>query len=294
MLGYSIGSVFVPAQHRKKGYANRMMALLHDKLALPAGAEVREVAFDEATAVPYADGSDAVLSFLYSDVGEFYGKCGATPWKIQGVEKTTTWKVAGLPALAGLQMGKPPAPLTAKDYARIAAADAAQLRASLAKTKPTKPRFIAEPTAGTYHWLEGRAKFAFTGQQLDAPTVWGFECPPSDPAAAAPGSCPSFVMFTIDPARTGDEGSLKVVRLHALSAKDGVALLLRTLEEAQKARVGKVYGWNVDAKALRMAGMLDAALGGETAPRTDSLSAVASYAGLGEVEWVCNEGYAWC
>jgi len=294
-VGYSIGSVFTPLEHRKKGYAQAMMTLLHDKLALPVGTEVAEVSFERATSTPYEEGNDAVVSFLYSDVGEFYSRCGSTPWLVQGVDKTTTWEVAELPELHGLQMGKPPAPLTAEDYDRIATTDAAQLRASLAKTTCTKPRFLAEPTAGTYAWLEGRAAFAFQVQGAATPATWGFELPAATPAAAAPDVCPSFIMFTIDPARPGHAGELKVVRLHATSAKDGTALLLRTLAQAQAAGVGVVHGWNLDERALRMLGMLGESLSGTTGPRTGSLSAVATYAGLGgEVEWVCNEGYAWC
>lgn len=272
------------------------MTLLHGELALPVGAEVGEVAWGDATGAQEGKGKDAVLSFLYSDVGDFYSKCGETPWQIQGVDKTTTWKVADLPSLDGLQMGKPPVPLAAMDYDRIAAADAAQLRAALAQTKSNKARFIAEPTAGTYAWLEARAAFAFRAQSLPTPTTWGFQLPSATSEAAAPDSatCPSFLLFTVDPPRAGDAGSLKVVRLHARSAKDGVALVLRALGEAQAAGVGKVYGWNLEGRVLGMMGMLGEGLGGETGARKDSLSAVASYAGVGQVEWVANEGYAWC
>lgn len=90
---YSIGSVFTPEHHRKKGYASEMMRLLHDRF----------LAVDPGTKA----------SFLHSDVGhDFYAKANTSQylgWKTErcfglevSVDKLLSGKSQELPEVAYL------------------------------------------------------------------------------------------------------------------------------------------------------------------------------------------------
>ena len=67
--GYGIASVFTPERNRGKGYARRMMQLLHWVLAPRANLPP----FPESWGAPPVESfGDATVSVLYSDIGEHY------------------------------------------------------------------------------------------------------------------------------------------------------------------------------------------------------------------------------
>ncbi|KAJ3780731.1 hypothetical protein GGU10DRAFT_321361 [Lentinula aff. detonsa] len=78
---YGIASVFTPPQYRGKGYARLMMSLLHWALAGNKLTPTGNIKFPfdiwgSPPAPPKELGmGDATFSALWSDVGDFYGKC---------------------------------------------------------------------------------------------------------------------------------------------------------------------------------------------------------------------------
>ncbi|EUC62796.1 hypothetical protein RSOL_455430 [Rhizoctonia solani AG-3 Rhs1AP] len=90
-FGYVLGAVITPKQHRGRGYANRMLTLLHYALA-PNVYSSPEVEIDIPPAV-----YPGAFSVLYSDIGTYYERCGPSPgeigWKIQN-PISTIWELS--------------------------------------------------------------------------------------------------------------------------------------------------------------------------------------------------------
>ncbi|KEP48233.1 hypothetical protein V565_130150 [Rhizoctonia solani 123E] len=98
-FGYAIGTVVTPKQHRGRGYANRMLTLLHHALA-PNVYSTPGVEIDIPPAV-----YPGAFSVLYSDIGTYYERCGPSPgeigWKVQNPIHTIWQLSETLPVLAG-------------------------------------------------------------------------------------------------------------------------------------------------------------------------------------------------
>ena len=268
---YSIAGVFTPKSNRRQGYARLMMDAL--ALAVRIGPGKDGPDWNEGEG-PWTGGNDAVCSTLYSDVKDYYKVSG---WDLVGPTQTT-WKLADLltstfPSSASLL----PIPFDLPRLAAIFLADSALLAASLL------PKSIAiEPTGPTAEWRIARALFHASEHSLPTPPSWGFEHP-SAPRGEA------FVVFTIDyPKKT-----LKILRIRTMAGEQGRDLIRACFEEARRAGCEKVSGWNIGSEVLSaMAGKEGEE--GETAAREDSLSALAWFGGEESVDWVVNEGYAWC
>lgn len=303
LVGYSIASVFTPPQNRKKGYAKRMMELLHDQLGLPASnsasAALAELKEEEVELKGADGGRDGLLSWLYSDVGDFYSRChrGGKPegesWQIQGLT-TTTWTI---PLPASSSPVSPPKGFTCSlvkptDFDRLAKLDASSLRRSFASSSSPRGAFAAEPTDGALHWATQRGAHSFTARGQEAPTVWGVELRLSSPSSSNVGEPTSFILFTCD----FQKQKAKLLRLLLSSPSHAPFLLSEASRLLQQYHQTKLVGWKVPEEALEELRQFGKGWAGETGERSDSLSAVAWYGqeGEGEVEWRVNEGYAWC
>ncbi|KAG8890048.1 hypothetical protein FRB98_001161 [Tulasnella sp. 332] len=93
-VGYMIAGVYVRAHLRRNGYAAHMMRLMHHVLGSPLSLPQ----FPEAWGAPPVECfGDATLCCLYTDVGEFYAKCGPSldtaGWRVTN-KRTTIWKTA--------------------------------------------------------------------------------------------------------------------------------------------------------------------------------------------------------
>ncbi|KAG8710529.1 hypothetical protein FRC11_004428, partial [Ceratobasidium sp. 423] len=98
-FGYAVTAVVTPKKYRGRGYANRMLTLLHHALA-PNVYSTPGVNIDIPPAV-----YPAAFSVLYSDVGTYYERCGPLPgeigWKVQN-PISTIWQLSDtLPLLSG-------------------------------------------------------------------------------------------------------------------------------------------------------------------------------------------------
>lgn len=305
-----MATVFTPAKNRGKGYAQKMMELLHAEIRTSgedaALLQENEVA-DGRPLEAWKGGKDGLVSFLFSDVGHFYARAKDQRtdrgWRVQGTT-TTTWDLTKslLPSSRTPLASPPPPtgfkafPITSADLASIARADAALLYTSLSASEPSnKRRFIVEPTPSSFEWSTTRSCHAFAARGLPAPTVWGFQLRGDAEEGQSTEKDWSFILFVMDP-------KLKVskllrLRLASTWAKELVAghasyLLQAAAELARSHGMEQMLGWNVQSAALEE---LEEGDKGVTAEREGNLSAVAWYGeGDGKVEWEQNESYAWC
>ncbi|ORY88604.1 hypothetical protein BCR35DRAFT_218859 [Leucosporidium creatinivorum] len=310
VTAYSVATVFTPAKNRGKGYAQKMMELLHAELRTKGdGAELLQDD-EEKDGKPleaWKGGKDGLLSFLLSDVGHFYARAkderSGRGWRVQGTT-TTTWNLAESLQTSPESFSTPPtppsgfhtSPITSTDLASVALADAALLHTSLSASVPSsKPRFIVEPTPSSFEWSTTRSTHAFAARGLPVPSLWGFQLRGEAEGGRAAEDGWSYILLVMDP-------KLKVakllrLRLASTSAKELVAghasyLVRAAAELARSHGMEQMLGWNVPSAALEE---LEEGDKGVTAEREGNLSAVAWYGeGDGEVEWENNESYTWC
>ncbi|KAI5474444.1 hypothetical protein MNV49_003263 [Pseudohyphozyma bogoriensis] len=314
-IGYSIASVFTPPKHRRKGYAAKMMTILHDKLALPEGAAL--VPYEEGEASGY--GEDGVCSFLYSDVGDFYSRCFWERSGAGGKEKVgwrvvspleTTWLVSSLPA-SPAPSPDVLKPITTSDFPSLTHTDSLSPLPST-PSSPTPAHsssgwWYASPTFPTLEWQVTRATLSATSKGATLPPCWGFEY-------GRRGSDEwSFLTFTMDPPsalrvlrfRLGTPTTTLVVNPEQVKlehTREGIAhaLVDAALVVAKGLGFDKVVGWNVAAGLGLEVGEDGKVLRGQTIKREEHLDAVTWYGPKAsgkdgeEPEWRLNEGYAWC
>ncbi|KAM0787062.1 hypothetical protein ACM66B_006325 [Microbotryomycetes sp. NB124-2] len=275
-VGYSIASVFTPPHNRRKGYALHMMKTLHSKLRLE----------NEQTVPTIENGltqrNDAVVSFLFSDVGQFYSQAGPPGWHTQGLS-TTVWQVNSYPLQDSTTSSL--SPVTADDFDRVAKADAELMRQDLATSKGSSyPAFATVLTKASLDWTTTRATQYAKENNLTVPEVWGFEIVAADSSSS---SSSSLILFSYELKRK----AIKVLRVRASSSNEFESLMDAVVQLARQHGVDKIVAWQVDPELLQG---LPQDKRGETLERTDSLSALAEYAGDGEITWKANEAYAWC
>jgi hypothetical protein len=245
-----------------------MMTLLHEQLRLGAGQDV-EV---DVVVPQWQGGKDGVISFLYSDVGDFYAKCGKPGWTIKSPIQTT-WTAPFPPSAATPRT----TPVTLSTLASVASLDAELLAQSLPPNS-----FSIEPSFDNYEWALARSSYYAPIMGVAQPTILGAEI---GERGTSDWGCiiffPNFSKGVV----------LKIVRVRA-NAGNIVALLEVAWDVGRSIGAEKMYGWNLEEEVLSS---LKAAGGeGKTGERTDSLSAVAWYGGGEPGEWKDNESYAWC
>lgn len=345
-IAYSIASVFTPPAQRKKGYASLMMTLVHQKLnptgsvPLPSsrsgGGGARGAQITSAGPADLKDGKygrDAMLSFLYSDVGDFYEPYGWTTLSPVNVtwspNPKTTASVAGAQDLALPTT----IPIKESDLARLAGIDDALLEQELSQPPPSragldeKARFaILTQQGAAWKWAITRSKFyadkfatsnvePHAREQLD---IWGASIPASDSGLDSKDEPRAFAIWSTD--HRPFERTMYILRLRLSSGSSSssepntfpdskakavseLRALVRTAREAAHQQgLEKVVAWNVDPEVVRAAKAAEAseAGGAETEDwkietRKDSLPGVAWY---GErvrgLHFVANEKGLWC
>ncbi|KAJ3188782.1 hypothetical protein HDU85_004496 [Gaertneriomyces sp. JEL0708] len=138
---YSVASVFVPEQHRCKGYASSMMAHLRDHLQSLSG---------------------VVVSNLYSDIGpDFYGRLG---WKVfPHVELTLPARIGPEPHVRWLML---------KDLKDTAARDFEAMTMKLLNNAAAGT-IALPPSFSNYEWHVARTLFYAKAFAIPAPTNFG-------------------------------------------------------------------------------------------------------------------------
>lgn len=257
-----------------------MLRLLHDALRSKATAPEERLA-DSIKASETVDtyGKDALLSFLFSDIGLFYGPLGWKMHKPYHVE----WKVVGATDAPQVQL------LTRSDVARFAQSDYSSLQSEFANVKPDRTtRFaLSDPYGLAWDWTIERSNF-YAHKAGAGPQIWG---------ASVPGATasPSFAIWAYDHQPGVKE--LNVLRLRASSQDDVALLIAAAINQAHEQRLDKVKAWNLhlDSDGAELAPILAA---GNLVERTkDSLPCVAWYGpeeDEDQLDWVaCEKGW-WC
>lgn len=263
--GYSIASVFTLASYRRKGHAERMMTLLHEQLRLDGVPSV------DAVVPGWQGGKDGIISFLYSDVGDFYARCGKPGWTINA-PISTVWTAPYPSPTSSLRTNA----ITMETLAEVASLDASLLAQSLPPGS-----FSIEPSFENYEWAYERSAYYAPILGLTQPKILGAEI---GTRGEADWGCilffPNFAKGTV----------LKIVRIRA-NAGQMQALMEVAWEVGRSIEAKSMSAWNVGDELL---GGLKGGERGATGVRKDSLSAVAWYGGGKPGEWSVNEAYAWC
>ncbi|SCV67254.1 BQ2448_5900 [Microbotryum intermedium] len=297
-ITYSIASVFTPPHHRRKGHARMMMALLHDQLRRKDGyGSNAPLSLQETLSGPSGTSThlfnDAETSFLYSDVGEFYAKCGNPGWHIQG-RTTVEYQIASIPPTprepeSSTRSGSSPQPISRAQFETLAKAHSTFLQIELARQ--AEPSVIVEPTGSTYEWMTTRSTAGFQlGGVECASDPWGFEMGSSDDPESW-----SFIVFAFDAAPK--KRIVNLLRVRCARKEDYPRLLSKVVEHVRASwgEQGKIIGWNVDESWITEAEKKR--LKGATFERDEHLAAMAVYAKGFEnqsIRWLKNEQYSWC
>jgi len=255
---FSITHVYTPVHLRRRGYATRMMTLLHAELS-PLG----------------------ILSFLYSGVGDFYSRCGSPGWHIHHSSETY-WDVQEI-LHDTHEDDIPPSPIEESDFKEVASADAKQLEVEITMRSKNgePPAFAILPTGDEYTWLVARSKFY--GRILSynpLPRYWGVRIP--GPADFGESFAIWFFAY--------DKKELHFLRLRCTDVAAFRRIIYAASLAAEEQGCKRMMAWNVDDGLLAASDQ-----GGRvTRPRTGNLAALAWYGEGGSPEWLVSEKYGWC
>lgn len=262
-------SKFTPAHQRKRGYAKKMMVLLHEKLA-----------------------QDAILSVLYSDVGDFYRLAKREhddPDKAKGWDIVAPYHVVWL--ISDVNDGTAATPdfqsVQEKDFHRIAKRDAALLKRELSASEAGDTdgkAFIILPEGDQLDWLVGRAKFhgnpKYDPSRAKYCRIVNFGCERS----SQNDTDWSYAIWTYD--FVGKQ--VDIIRLRAHSPADLVAIVNLAMKAGEEQGMTKVTAWNVDPRLFPKGSEW------KNEAREEHLPAMAWY-GEGKVpHWRHVEHYSWC
>jgi hypothetical protein len=243
-----------------------MMTLIHHALA-------PHVYFDSEIKIPPSV-KPATLSILYSDVGNFYERCGPSQeepgWAITGAI-STTWKIQS--SLASL---------VEQSYRsfEVELLSEAQVRDLLASDVPD---FDQSSTSAS------SVQFGFPSAPLNVHLVTRSAANPlhkKSPSTSWGAHVVSEGAFITWAFSYSSPSELQITRLKASS--ETLPALLRAAFEAGKLQGCEIAeAWNVPVHLAGMAGVL----GGTTGERNECLSAFRWYGpeATGEIRWLMNE-----
>lgn len=279
-VGYAIASVYVQAHLRRNGYAAHMMRLVHHVVASPLGLP----RFPEAWGAPPLEYfGDAILSCLYSDVGEFYTKCGPSPdsrgWRITN-KRSTIWKTADHTTSATIPDG-------------VELLDEAELKKLLIKDEELLLRELSHPLPP--HGQETAKRFTFL--PADGPIDFQLRTFQLTPWARPSGASKSYGAHLVSPFSSNvifaawtfelmPEPSRLIVTRMRCDEGSLPKLISAALDVAVAAGLEVVEVWGLPDELVDAA----AGSGGRTFEREEHWPSVAWYGSPGEdVQWVNNE-----
>ncbi|KAH7335643.1 hypothetical protein B0J17DRAFT_667209 [Rhizoctonia solani] len=278
-FGQAISSVLVPPEHRGKGYANRLMSLLHSVLAPHR--------YPNPLKAPTVIDRPSTVSVLYSSVGDYYSRCvpsaGESGWNLQK-SLITRWPLSSV-QIPSKEHSPSIQLLSESDVTVTLDSDDSNIPTDLLelqKKAPTKTYFAFAPTAPLNAHSILLSKIAPGGP---ANPSWGAKIPGS-------GDFMTWVFFS------RPDLNLVVTRLRA-TADSFPVLLDAAYRVAQDAKCEGMEVWNLSEDLREIA----RETGGETKDREmdANLSAFKWYGEQpqskvdnGDVVWALDERYSWC
>ncbi|KAK4704519.1 hypothetical protein P7C70_g1694, partial [Phenoliferia sp. Uapishka_3] len=255
-LALVVNKLYTPDQHRKKGYAKLLLEHVHRVARSMRG-----------------DGGKGgvVMSFLHSDVGDFYKRFG---WYIpkSSTNFDTTWTVEELSPSMKNTSSTNLRPLALSDLRLLLPLDTSLISSFLSTPSPHSIRLAIEPTFASHESSITRALFDMNllRPTLSPPKVWGFESSVRESPNWA------FLTFTLDLPRS----ILRILRFRppsSSSPEDSTiveALIRATVQVARECGLENVVAWNMDQGIL---GRISEEWRGETGERELPLAALAWY-----------------
>lgn len=254
-----------------------MMRLLHWVLAphsaLPAFPSEWGLPPSQETAV-----GDAVVSVLYSDVGQFYKACGPTPDEVGWVidhPVSTEWKVPPTSAEQQVEDGKWKG-LTKADCLALWATDAELIMRDVATAAQAsgKPGFSYLPDKGLAQYVvERRMQFTAEMKPVYPPEPWGVQLVEN-------GGPLTYATWTSEP------GTKTMVLIRVRASAEVVPELFDVVrKKAQQLGFDTIEAWNAPPELAKIAD-------GRTFERGEHLSAVKWYSKTepaDQIQWLFNE-----
>ena len=273
--GYGIASVFTPEKHRGKGYAARMMSLLHFAIANPNGVPAFPAAWGDAP--PTLVKEPAILSVLYSGIGDYYSRCSpgeGTGWTI--VNPWTTEWVVGDTGNISARIDPSVEMLSQEQAVATIVADVPLYIRDFESRGPSERiQFAFQPTAGwcVFQMVRDTDHPRYLASP---PKTWG--------ARIQSQGETHFIVWTYKPLPE-ETPKLIVVNLRASPATFRL-LFAAMLSAAQEEKHGLIEAWNVDEEL----GSIVEETRGRTYERKSQLPAVKWYGPgpEGNVAWFGN------
>ncbi|KAG9104658.1 hypothetical protein FRC06_000422 [Ceratobasidium sp. 370] len=273
--GYAIASVFTPPQFRGKGYATRMMGLLHFAIAQSSGVPAFPTGWGQP---PKRAELPGMVSVLYSGVGTFYSGCPpgeGTGWTIVGT-KTTHWIVAEINISATDSKVE-----TLSQEAAVSAvvADTPLFKRDFESKGPSsRIHFAFQPTAA-WCLFQMRNHLDHPDYAASPPTTWGARIQAEDGET-------HFIVWTYKP-YPESQRKLVVVNLRA-SLATFPHLFIAMASVARDEGHHIIEAWDLD-EALESAVH---STGGRAVEREGQLPAMKWYGSGEEVVWAGNNKQA--
>ncbi|KAF8550298.1 hypothetical protein OG21DRAFT_1446737 [Imleria badia] len=294
---YGVASVFTPPYKRGKGYASRMMRLLH-WVTSGRTSENNLPQFPTEWGAPPPDVAEAgngMFSVLYNDVREnFYQEAGPGIEKAGGWETrnpiSTIWKI---PQEAEVQQDSTDSEWTwlkPGDFDAFWKRDVQLIRRTMENLAESSPDYRSErpkafvtclPNEGVGSFQIFRSKLAADG--IVSMDVWGVEKKFTDIGH------PTYATWSVDVHPLPP--TLIVTRISSTES-EFPDLLCHIQAAARNSGVGKMEIWNLPKHLLKAA----VETGGQTFERKKALPSIKWY-GTGktvDVEWVLNDKFSWC
>ncbi|KEP47527.1 hypothetical protein V565_152400 [Rhizoctonia solani 123E] len=277
-FGHAISSVFVPPEHRGKGYANQFMSLMHSVLAPHR--------YPDPLKAPTVTDHPSSISVLYSAVGDYYARCipseGESGWTLQK-SLVTTWPLSNVEVPSSKGSSAPIELLSESDVTSTLDSDDSLIPADLLelqKKDPTKTYFTFVPTAPLNAYSIIISKLS-PGALSNPP--WG---------AKISGTSDFMTWAYIR------HPGLKLAITRLRASQDSFPVLLNAaLQVARDMKCESIEAWNVPEHLAEIA----RAAGGETAEREVNRSAFKWYGHESslkvenaDVIWALDERYSWC
>lgn len=295
VTAYAIASVFTPPQNRGKGYAQRMMRLLHWVIANEGYRS--QCTFPKTWGEPpivSKNFGDGMWSSLYSDVGSsFYARCGVDEeprggWIVKSPQSTVWHVESWIEPSSREEWGR----LDRQSVEETWLEDSIKMRGELAQSATDTNRITVsfQPMDGVGGFQIERTIDIVTSKFLTQ--VWGVRLLKSreeNVYLTAKDEKAAYATWSLELGSAGGAPRALVITRLRCPPERLQELLGEIIKVAQAVKAPKVEVWNVpDALRARAE-----ELGARTEMRSNHLPSLKWY-GEGEPEWMFNEWFCWC